>query len=323
MTSAGSRMVMLFNPLRRTGPAYQAMRSDQWAKMNISGFDSPNLAGETMETFMERYNADPDDPWFDEPDTFPGLTGKGWLRDLYRRCGQWEDQEWYGRGLGAYAPSALNSIFDVELVHALVVVQEWEEQGRPVQIGIDWAAGRGGDLLAIAVSQPREDGYHLVDLQYTNYTDDTLEWMIRATRPYLYYASNIAIDFGGGGAEFYSRIRQEVNTMTSDHKPNLVRVNFGAHPMDDDSYQNRRAEIYFGLRHIMRARRFHANLSPDLQEEFIDQTYEWTGEDYMRVLPKREQRARGLKSPDRLEAICLSVAPVERWRRQSGKIGQS
>ena len=208
-------------------------------------------------------------------------------------------------------------------MHTLVVPQEWERQGRPVQIGIDWAAGRGGDLLAIAVSQPREDGFHLVDLQYTNYTDDTLEWMIRATRPYLYYASNIAIDFGGGGAEFYSRIRQEVNTMTSDRKPNLVRVNFGARPMDDDSYQNRRAEIYFGLRHIMRARRFHANLSPDLQEEFIDQTYEWTGEDYMRVLPKREQQARGLKSPDRLEAICLSVAPVERWRRQSGQVAGS
>ena len=114
MTSVGNKLAMLFNPLRRTGPAYQAMRSEQFAKMNISGFDSPNLAGETLETFLERYHADPDDPWFHEPDVFPGLTGRLWLRDLYQRCGQWEDQEWYGRGLGAYAPSALNSIFDVD-----------------------------------------------------------------------------------------------------------------------------------------------------------------------------------------------------------------
>ena len=76
MTSVGNKLAMLFNPLRRTGPAYQAMRSDQFAKMNISGFDSPNLAGETLETFLERYHADPDDPWFHEPDVFPGLTGK-------------------------------------------------------------------------------------------------------------------------------------------------------------------------------------------------------------------------------------------------------
>ena len=49
-------------------------------------------------------------------------------------------------------------------------------------------------------------------------------------------------------------------------------------------------------------------------------TCEWTGEDLMRVLPKREQRERGLKSPDRLESICLSVAPLERWRKQQGNV---
>ena len=320
MTSVGNKLAMLFNPLRRTGPAYQAMRSDQFAKMNISGFDSPNLAGETLETFLERYHADPDDPWFHEPDVFPGLTGRLWLRDLYQRCGQWEDQEWYGRGLGAYAPSALNNIFDVELVHSLVVPQKWEQQGGPVQIGIDWAAGRGGDLLAIAVSQPREDGYHLVDLQHTNYTPDTLEWAMAIIRRYLYYASAVGIDTGGGGAEFYSSVQREIRDMTSDRKPSLVRVNFGRAAIDDDSYRNTRAELYFGMQRLLRRGRFHANLPPDLQEEFIEQTYEWVGEDVMMVLPKRLQRERGLRSPDRLESICMSVAPLARWRAQSGQV---
>ena len=327
MTSASNRMVMLFNPLRRTGPAYQAMRSDMFAKMNISGFDSPNLAGETLATFLERYHADPNDPWFDEPDVFPGLTGRGWLRDLYRRCGQWEDQEWYGRGLGSYAPSAMNSIFDADLVHALTVPQEWDPAMRPdgrpkypLQIGIDWAAGRGGDKLAINVAQRREDGYHSVRLEATNYTPDTLDWGMGIIRSHLYYASAIGIDTGGGGEEFYNSVRREIRAMSIDHPPALVRVNFGSSPLDVDSYANKRTEMYFSLRHLMRDGRFHADLPPGVMEQMIEQTYEWVGEGNMRVLPKHLQKERGLASPDELEAICLSVAPLERWRVQQGAI---
>lgn len=37
----------------------QSMGSDQWAKMNISGFGTPNLARETLANFLEHYHPTP------------------------------------------------------------------------------------------------------------------------------------------------------------------------------------------------------------------------------------------------------------------------
>ena len=130
MSSANAKMVMQFNPLRRSGPAYNATRSDQWATMHISGFDSPNLAGESVETLMERYDANPDDPWFDE-ESHNGLTGRRYMLDLWLRCGVHGDRDWYGRGLGVYAPQGERSIFDANQVEALVVPQEFNRPPRP------------------------------------------------------------------------------------------------------------------------------------------------------------------------------------------------
>ena len=147
MSSANAKMVMQFNPLRRSGPAYNATRSDQWATMHISGFDSPNLAGESVETLMERYDANPDDPWFDE-ESHNGLTGRRYMLDLWLRCGVHGDRDWYGRGLGVYAPQGERSIFDANQVEGLVVPQEFNRAAasnprHKLRIGIDWSAARG------------------------------------------------------------------------------------------------------------------------------------------------------------------------------------
>ena len=322
MSSANAKMVMQFNPLRRSGPAYNATRSDQWATMHISGFDSPNLAGESVETLMERYDANPDDPWFDE-ESHNGLTGRRYMLDLWLRCGVHGDRDWYGRGLGVYAPQGERSIFDANQVEALVVPQEFNRAAasnprHKLRIGIDWSAARGGDRFAIAVTQPMPDGIHLVELQSTNRAADTLDWAMSVITPYLYHASIIGIDSGGGGEELVNRLRDTLRTYPMDNPPPLVRVYFGSAALENDVYANKRAELYFGLQYRMRTGRFHADLPDKVRQQLIEQTYEYDSEGRQRVLPKHIQKERGLASPDELEAVCLSVAPLERWRAQRG-----
>ena len=324
MSSPNAKMVMLFNPLRRSGPAYNATRSEQWNTLHISGFDSPNLEGETVETMMERYSANPDDPWFDE-EVHPGLTGRRYMLDLWLRCGQYGDPEWDGRGLGQYAAQGERSIFDSTLVDGLTVPQTFNRAAasnpmHKVRIGIDWAAGRGGDKLAIAVAQPSARGYHLVELQATNRVADTLDWTMDVIRPYLYYADVLGLDTGGGGEEMWNRIRDELNRISMENKPPLVRVYFGSAPLDTESYAEKRGEMYFGLRRLLREGRFHANLPLAVREQMLEQTYELDNQGRSRVLPKHLQKERGLSSPDELEAIAISVAPLRQWRSQSGQV---
>ena len=95
---------------------------------------------------------------------------------------------------------------------------------------------------------------------------------------------------------------------------------FGDTPLDTYSYVNKRAEMMFSLRHIMRAGRFHANLSADVRRQFIEQTFVFDNEGRQRVESKAQQKERGLSSPDELEAICLSVAPLEQWWAQAGRV---
>ena len=47
------------------------------------------------------------------------------MLDLWLRCGVHGDRDWYGRGLGVYAPQGERSIFDANQVEALVVPQEF------------------------------------------------------------------------------------------------------------------------------------------------------------------------------------------------------
>ena len=270
MSSDNAKMVMLFNPLRRGGPAYNAMRSPQWAQTHISGMDSPNFRHDdgtqmTVDDLVARIDANPEDPWFhDDPNPF--LTGRAYMRDLWLRCGQHGERDWFGRGLGEYAPQGERAIFNAHLVEALTAPQTWNRQASEqnpnyqLRIGIDWAAGRGGDRLAIAVVQSAEDGYRLVGLESTNYVRDTLDWMIGILTPFVYHTKLIGLDSTGGGEEMFNRLRDFLRTYPMDRPPAMVRVNFGSAALDTDSYANKRAEMYFSLHYRMRQGRFHADL---------------------------------------------------------------
>ena len=332
MSSANAKMVMLFNPLRRGGPAYNAMRSPQWAQMHISGMDSPNFRHDdgtqmTVEDLVARIDANPEDAWFHE-DPNPYLTGRAYMRDLWLRCGQHGERDWFGRGLGEYAPQGERAIFNAHLVEALTAPQVWNRQASEhnpnyqLRIGIDWAAGRGGDRLAIAVVQPAEDGYRLVGLESTNYARDTLDWMIGILTPYIYHTKIIGLDSTGGGEEMYNRLRDFLRTYPMDHPPAMVRVNFGSAALDTDSYANKRAEMYFSLHYRMRQGRFHADLPETVQQQMIQQVYEEDSQGRFRVEPKGQQQERGLASPDELDAICLACAPLDQWRPQTGQVGR-
>ena len=135
---------------------------------------------------------------------------------------------------------------------------------------------------------------------------------------YLYFTSVIGIDSGGGGEEMVSRLRDTLRTYPMDNPPPLVRVFFGSTALENDVYSNKRGEMYFGLQYRMRTGKFHADLPDKVRQQLIEQTYEYDPEGRQRVLPKHLQKERGLQSPDALEAICLAVAPLERWRVQRG-----
>ena len=72
----------------------------------------------------------------------------------------------------------------------------------------------------------------------------------------------------------WNRIRDELNRISMENKPPMVRVYFGSTPLDTESYAEKRGEMYFGLRRLLREGRFHANLPLAVREQMLEQTYE-------------------------------------------------
>src|SRR4029077_15615185 len=96
-----------------------------------------------------------------------------------------------------------------------------------------------------------------------------------------------------------------------DHGYPVVDVNVGESARDSDRYANLKAEQYWGLR-----RRFETgDISGPMDERTIGQLagirYKHNSRGQVVIESKEDARKRGVKSPDRAEAVMLAFAEVQ------------
>ena len=281
------RVLALGNPTISSGPFYEAFGSqrESWNPITISAFDTPNLEGVSLEELQRMPESELDQ------NPRPYLTTRRWVKE--------KSLEW---GLGhPLWESRVEGKFPTQSADALVSLS-WLEAAKASDrpgngdwnAGVD-VAGPGEDETVLVI----RDGPRIVQMLAWPQPDPRGE-IVRALTPYKGQLKTVQVDTAGIGHYLAKHLE--------DHKFPVRYVNVGEHAQASDKYVNRKAELYWGLR-----MRFESGDVSGLRDEksiaqLCGIRYHHNARGQVVIESKEEARKRGVKSPDRAEAIMLAFA---------------
>jgi len=290
MTSAGAKTLLLGNPSSLSGTFYEVFhrRRELWHTIHISAFDTPNLCeGSTV---------------------MPSLVTPRWVEEALVNWG--EDSPMYQvRVLGEFPSEAEDTLMSLRLIEQAAKPAGEEETGEdgPVEMGVD-VARFGSDRTVICVRR----GERVIEME-TFSRKDTMETSGRVKAAIARHGPRVVrVDVIGVGAGVVDRLREQDCSI-------IVGVNVGRRSSRPEHFANLRAELYDGLRERFQQGRIRIPADQDLIGELAAVRYSFTSSGQIRIEDKETVRARGLRSPDKADALMLAFAGTRRgvyrmWR---------
>lgn len=311
-------VLALGNPVQTGGPFYEAFGKDRrrWSTFTISAFDTPNLAGTTIEQLLE---------WERKGDARlmervrPYLVTREWVVDKYHKWGP-SSPMFVARVLGNFPDGDEYSLIPLTWLERASQRRARNKNDdvalltkNPVEVGIDVAgpgenetvvAIRSGDRLLVVKAFPDRDARGPV---------------MRFLAPWKGRIRAAKVDSIGIG--YYMARHLE------DYGIPVVDVNVALPPIEhlheegsdielhsSEEFTNLRAQLYWGLRRRAELDKLWG--ADALDDETMGQLsgIRWHTDNRggkISIESKKVARTkRGLPSPDRADAVMLAYAPV-------------
>jgi phage terminase large subunit len=283
------RVLALGNPTISSGPFYEAFSSNRegWNLITISAFDTPNLKGLTLETLLALPEKELDQ------NSHPYLTTRRWVREKYFEWGPGHPL-WESRVLGNFPQESEDALLPLTWLEQAKLREDGDGE---LCAGID-VAGPGEDETVLCLRR----GPRIVLLRAWAGRDPRGD-VLAALLPNNTQLAKVNVDTVGIGYYMAQHLK--------DHGLPVVEVNVGAAAQDSEKFANLKAQLYWGLR--MRAQSGEITSLND--ERAIAQLasirYNHNARGQIVIESKEDARKRGVKSPDRAEAVMLAFAKVE------------
>lgn len=300
------RVLALGNPVISSGPFYDvfASKREGWNLITISGFDTPNLEAITLDQLLEMGEQELDEnPW-------PYLITRRWIKEKFLEWGPGHPL-WESRVLGNFPAQSEDALIALTWLEQAKLRTEADGE---VCAGLD-VAGPGEDETVLCVRR----GPRIVLLKaWTN--GDPRGDVLAALQPFKSQLKTVNVDAVGIGYYMAQHLR--------DHGLPVSEVNVGQASRDPEKYVNCKAEIYWGFR----LRASCGDLAGLTDDRAIAQLagirYSHNSRGQVVIEPKEEARRRGVKSPDRAEAVILAFSDVgvksgilEYYRQEAERCG--
>ena len=296
-------IIKLCNPTVPSGPVFDdfgKLRNRPGHKcITISAFDTPNLAGCTMESLLEMSD--------DELDyaPFPYLTRRRAVVEMYHKWGP-TNPRFVARVLGEFPAQATDAVFELAWIEQAGASFEDEElkpllvPGVYIQVGLD-IAGPGADETAVYA---RIGKYVVARGAWAKADplDEVLRFLGSLQQRFPGAHIVIAADTVGIGYYFARAIAR--------HGYDVRAFIAGAAPFDPITFKNAKAEHYWTLREWMRNGYVVGVDDEDTKAQLSDVRYRELGTGQIEIEHKAETRARGSSSPDRAEALVMAFAKL-------------
>lgn len=271
LSSGNTRLLMIGNPTQREGSFYRAFEPNSGYKtIHISYLDTPNFKD-------------------DLPDT-PFLISPDWVES---RRHEWTEDSipWQVFILGEFAAEEMGRLIPIVWIDTARNSDIAPAGG--VIMGVDTAAG--GDENVCIVRQGNKmlfmDAWH---------ESDTMKIADRVMQlADMWYPQRINIDKAPIGYGVIDRMRE------LDYP--AVGIEVGQPASHDKQFMNVRAEMFWNLRQLFQNGEIDILDDPELINQLSYIKYDYKpGEQRMFIEAKKDMKARGLKSPDRADALALA-----------------
>jgi phage terminase large subunit len=283
-------VLMLGNPIIAAGPFYDAFQKNRsgWKTFTISAFDTPNLRGLTLEKLLALPDADLD------RNPRPYLVSRRWVREKYEEWGEGHPL-WESKVLGQFPAQSEDALISLAWLEAAKQRQGKATDGT-VTIGVD-VAGPGEDETSVCVRR----GTDIVFQKHWTKPDPRGE-VLAALAPFKATHDVANVDAIGMGYYFARHLADNGFTVRDVNVQETEGV-------DTEKYKNLKAQLYWGLRE-----RFEQKSIGGIDDELtVGQLsgirYEHTARGQIEIESKDDAKKRGVKSPDRAEAVMLAFAP--------------
>jgi hypothetical protein len=249
------------------------------AKIHISAFDTPNVqAGQTL---------------------VPGLVTKDWVEDKQQKWGL-ESPLYVSRVLGQFPESSTDALIRLSWIEA---AQRRElPPAEPCLLGVD-VARQGQDESVIILRRGPVARIHVATRQ-----EDTMQTAGRVIRALAETrAAEARIDAVGLGAGVYDRLAEQGHP--------AVEMQSGQAPLDSERFLNARAEWYWGLRERFEQGDIDLDDDDELAAQLANLKFKFTSRGQIQIESKEDMKKRGLRSPDRADALMLAFASLDSFEK--------
>ncbi|MDB2620124.1 hypothetical protein N9Y18_07755, partial [Litoricolaceae bacterium] len=257
------------NPRRNTGPFYDSFNSKKRFWQNVQ-IDSRTVEGTDQKLFQSMIEQ------YGEDSTVARVEV-----------------------MGEFPSADDDTVIPLDLVRGAVERDVTLTANEPIVWGLD-VARFGGDNSALCVRQGNTvleiksfasmDLMQLCGVVKNRYDDSTV----------MEQPQEILVDVIGLGAGVVDRLREQ----------NLpVRgVNVAEAPSTKKNYLNLRAELWFAIKDWLAQRDCRLPNDDELVSELAAPLYKYTSTGKIKIESKDEMRKRGIKSPDKADALALTMA---------------
>jgi phage terminase large subunit len=311
-TMAGGKVhvVMAGNPTIPSGAFYDAFTRERknWNCITIDSFDSPNLAGITLQQLLEM-DPTPGGPLDHNP--VPYLVTKRWIHDQYMSWWHGDERSspsWVSRVRGQFPDQALNSLFKLlwlERARGCTLSNAAAHRDLRLVAGVDVGGGQAETVVYLCEVGP---GINRILKMGAWRGQDTRGEVVALLAPYRERLTLVRVDAIGIGHNFGLHLRDQgfkvdlVNVaQPCESKPELDANDPAAR------FANEKARRYQNL-----ADAFERDLVEGLtDDETIAQLsrllYEIDSRGRVKIESKESAAQRGEPSPDRAEALMLAL----------------
>lgn len=301
-------MVILGNPTMAGGPFYDAFTSnrDGWYTLTIDAYDTPNfdklreMAAGDKQVITSLLSALPYDSPAIQHASHPYLVTPKWAKE---RLGEWGEASplWQSKVRGDFPDQAEDALISLAWLEAAKLRKIGDADNphpaEELEAGVD-VAGPGDDECVAWVRR----GAQIVGM-FATAEPDPRGPVIAFLNPYKANLRSVQVDSIGIGYNFGLHLRDQGFPV------NNVNVGETA-PYNPERFANMKAELYWGLRETFRNGEV-AGLTDDTTiSQLATIRYEYTPQGKVKIESKIDARKRGVKSPDRAEALMLAFAHI-------------
>ena len=284
------RVLALGNPTISSGPFFDAFNANRegWNLITISAFDTPNLQGLTLDGLLKLPEKELDN------NPFPFLTTRRWVKEKHREWGPGHPL-WESRVLGQFPMQGDDALISLE----------WLEKAKYREGGEDGCFHAGLDVGGPGESETVlcvRNGHRIV--HWAAWTaQDPRGKVIADLLPFKDRLQTVNVDRVGVGEYMGKHLR--------DHGFPVREINVGERSDEPEKFANQKGQFYWGLR-----MRFEIGTISGLTDErtiaqLAGIRFSHTSAGQVLIESKDDARKRGVKSPDRAEAVMLAFAEVQ------------